>query len=190
MLFDTYHRQIKNSFSISKNVPLYKKRPFVLCLHHLQFMKTRSSSSQPELTSAEVFFQFMKTRCRYCLQNQWALAVFCLTQVSPSSPKNWFNIKFLLLEHSLYLCAFRFQTNEMLKNMMKVDELFFIKATWRLFRYEVNARLLKVFATFSARHCFILAGKHVSVNKSTAFCFNSRHFKTGDFTERYDEERG
>ena len=169
MLFDTYHRQIKNSFSISKNLPLYKKRPFVLCLHHLQFMKTRF---------------------RYCLQNQWALAVFCLTQVSPSSPKNWFNIKFLLLEYSLYLCAFRFQTNEMLKNMMKVDELFFIKATWRLFRYEVNARLLKVFATFSARHCFILAGKHVSVNKSTAFCFNSRHFKTGDFTERYDEERG
>ena len=40
MLFDTYHRQIKNSFSISKNLPVSKGHSFCKqCLHNLQFMK-------------------------------------------------------------------------------------------------------------------------------------------------------
>ena len=42
---------------------------------------------------------------------------------------------------------------------------FFIKATWRLFRYEVNACLLKVFATFSARHCDLFWRENMLMSK-------------------------
>ena len=124
MLFDTYHRQIKNSFSISK-ISLYVVNVF----------------------SASFGFLFLK--------------------------------------YSLYLYVFRndfkpMQCWKMWWRSKESQRTFFIKATRRLFRYEVNACLLKVFATFSARHCVLFWRENMLVSKkSPAFCINSHHFKTG-----------
>ena len=131
MLFDTYHRQIKNSFSISK-ISLYLKAIHFhckQCLHDLQFMKTRYS-------------------CRYCLQNEWTLAVFCFTRASTSTlTKSCISIKFLSF-HLLISLFIKFELSE--RSTQKQKKIFFM--FWTFTKYvnvQSMRKIAQIFVCFS-----------------------------------------